>query len=66
MTPTQFINWLAEMKSASLARSDAACGRMLGKSADTIVRMKQDGTDLTVALACAALLHGLEPYKCNE
>ena len=63
MTAEQFTRWLAEMKSAGLARSDAECGRLLGKSPDTIVRMKRDGTDITVALACAAILAGLEPYQ---
>ena len=62
MTPTSFANWLAEMKSAGLSRSDAECGRMLGKSADTILRFKANGCDITTALACRALLHRLEPY----
>lgn len=59
----QFVQWLAEMKSAGLARSDAEAARMLGKSADMIVRYKKQGTDRTVALACRALLHRLEPYR---
>lgn len=62
MTPAQFTAWLAEMKSAGLARSDAECGRLLGKSADQIVRYKRAGADHTIALACRALLHRLEPY----
>lgn len=62
MTPTAFTNWLADMKSAGLARSDAECARMLGRSADQIVRYKQNGADRVVALACRALLHRMEPY----
>lgn len=62
MTPTKFTAWLAEMKSAGLARSDADCARLLGKSDDTVVSYKKRGTDRTVALACRALLHRLEPY----
>lgn len=62
MTPEQFVAWLAEMKSAGLARSDAECARLLGKSDDTVVTYKKRGTDRTVALACRALLHRLEPY----
>lgn len=58
----QFRNWLKAMREAGLATSDAECGRLLGKSADTIVRMKQNGADRTTALACRALLHRLEPY----
>ena len=63
MTPTSFITWLAEMKSAGLARSDAECGRMLGRSADQIVRYKHSGADNVIALACRALLHRLEPFR---
>lgn len=59
----QFIKWLSDMKAADLARSDAECGRMLGKTDDTIVRMKKLGTDRTTALACRALLHRMEPYS---
>lgn len=62
MTAADFTEWLAEMKSAGLARSDAECARLLGKSDDTVVSYKRKGTDRTVALACRALLHRLEPY----
>lgn len=62
MTAAAFIRWLAEMKAAGLGRSDAACARALGVSANTVVSMKRDGTDLRTALACRALLHRLEPY----
>lgn len=57
-----FTAWIAEMKAAGLARSDADCGRLLGKSDDTVVAYKRKGTDRTVALACRALLRRLEPY----
>ena len=50
------------MKSAGLARSDADCAKLLGKSDDTVVAYKRQGTDRTVALACRALLRRLEPY----
>lgn len=62
MTPAAFIDWLAAMKAAGLARSDAAAGRLLGVSANTVLEMKQRGADLRTALACRALLHRLEPY----
>lgn len=62
MTPTSFINWLADMKSAGLAKSDAECARLLGVSANTVVQMKERGGDLRTALACRALLHRMEPY----
>lgn len=62
MTADAFARWLAEMRSAGLARSDAAAGRLLGISADTVVRLKSSGADRRTALACRALLHRLEPY----
>lgn len=62
MTPAAFIKWLAAMKSASLAASDADCARMLGVSANSVVTMKKRGADLRTALACAALIYSLEPY----
>ena len=63
MTPASFTAWLAEMKSAGLARSDAECGRLLGISANTVVSLKREGADTRTALACRALLHRLEPYR---
>ena len=62
MTPETFTNWLAAMKSAGLARSDAECARLLGISANSVVAMKRNGADKRTALACRALLHRLEPY----
>jgi len=63
MSPAAFAHWLAEMKSAGLARSDAAAARMLGISANSVVSLKKNGADLRTALACRALLHRLEPYR---
>lgn len=54
--------WLIDMKVSGLASSDAECGRLLGLSPDTIVRMKEDGADKRTALACRALIHRMEPY----
>lgn len=63
MTPTAFTAWLANMRSAGLARSDAEAARLLGLSANSIVAMKRRGCDRRTALACRALLHRLEPYS---
>lgn len=62
MTSAAFIAWLADMKSAGLARSDAECARLLGISANSVVAMKKTGADRRTALACRALLHRMEPY----
>ena len=61
MTASAFCHWLAAMKAAGLARSDAHCGRLLGVSPNAIVTFKRRGGDVRTALACAALLAGIEP-----
>lgn len=63
MTAAAFIEWLAAMKDAGLARSDAAAARLLGVSANTVVEMKQRGADHRTALACRALFHRLDPWE---
>ena len=62
MTAHQFQQWLAAMKTAGLARSDAECGRLLGISANSVVTMKRRGCDLRTALACRALYHRLSAW----
>ena len=62
MNQLSFIKWLADMKSAGLARSDAECGRLLGVTANTVLAFKSKGADLRTALACRALLHRMDPY----
>lgn len=63
MTASAFVQWLADMKLAGLARSDAECARLLGVSANSVLALKQRGADRRTALACRALLHRLEPYE---
>ena len=63
MTAAAFNRWLSDMKLAGIARSDAACARLLGVSANTVVDWKAKGTDHRTALACAALLAGVSPYS---
>lgn len=63
MTPEAFVLWLAAMKTAGLARSDAAAARLLGVTPNTVVSMKRHGTDQRTALACRALIHRLEPWR---
>lgn len=62
LSPESFSQWLSDMKSAGLARSDAECARLLGMHVNSIVNMKAIGADRRTALACRALLHRLEPY----
>lgn len=62
MTGEDFTNWITEMKRLGLAASDIECGRYIGKSADTVVRMKKVGASITVALACAAVVNGIQPW----
>lgn len=60
MTPEAFHCWLAEMKSAGLAKTDAGCARLIGYR--DVIRQKESGGDYRLALACRAALHRLEPY----
>jgi hypothetical protein len=62
MRPEAFIAWLADMKAAGLARSDADCAKMLGISANGLLKRKKQGASLETSLACRALLHRMEPY----
>ena len=63
MTPASFCQWLAEMKYARLAKTDADCARLLGVSKNTIVTMKLKGADKRTALACSALIEHLAPFR---
>lgn len=60
ITPEAFNRWLTEVKNLGLARSDAAAARLLGYR--DVQTQKKNGGDHRLALACAAVLHGLEPY----
>jgi hypothetical protein len=62
MTSLAFNRWLADMKLAGLAKSDAAAARLLDLSPNAIVKIKRNGTDHRTALACAALLHKMGAY----
>ena len=62
MTPASFARWLAEMKLAGRARSDAECGRLLGITPRQVLNIKANGGTQQTALACAALLKKLKPY----
>ena len=62
MTPTDFTSWLAAMKAAGLASSDADCARLLGVHVNSIVNLKRGGADRRTALACQALINGMEPW----
>lgn len=62
MSGEAFCRWLEAAKAAGLIRSDAAAGRLLGVSSNSIVKMKVRGADLRTALACRAIFHRLEPW----
>ena len=63
MTGFEFKVWLAAMKQRGVAATDAECGAKIGKSPDTVVRMKKEGASYAIALACSAALLGLEPWN---
>lgn len=63
MTPDAFNRWLAEMQASGKARNESDCARALDHLPKNLHRLKQNGGDKRLALACAALLHGLRPYE---
>lgn len=63
MTKEDFQAWLMEIREQKLAETDIQSCDLLGISRRTLVRYKKYGAPLAVALACQAILDGLEPYK---
>lgn len=63
MSGEAFTKWCAEMQRAGLVKTDKEAGELLGRSQDRMVAYKRDGADVSIALACRALLHRLEPYS---
>ena len=66
MTADQFRQWLAAMKAAGHIRFDKQAADALGVSQESVRVWKRDGVtgdaSQRTALACRALLQGLEPY----
>lgn len=63
MEAEQFLKWLKRMKREDRIATDRDAARALGVTPNGILVLKKNGTDLRTALACAALLAGLKPYK---
>ena len=61
MTSDAFKRWLADMKSAGLAKSDADCARLLGYR--DVVIQKRNGGDQRLAMASTAALHRMQAYE---
>jgi hypothetical protein len=60
MNAESFCAWLLKSK-----LSDRAAARELGCSRNSIVQWRANGAPRYVALACAAILAGLEPYEAR-
>lgn len=54
--------WVFDMRKAGLARNEEDCASLLGVTLSTLLHYKKNGADQTIALACRALLHRMEPY----
>lgn len=63
MSGEDFAAWIEEMVSTGRVPAQADALILLGVSPNNATVMKQRGTKRSVALACAALLAGLEPYR---
>ena len=66
MTGPDFTAWLAAVKAAGLAQTEADALALLGYGPDQGIRWKRNGTSHAIALACAAVLAGLKPYGQGE
>ena len=62
MTSAEFKIWLAAMKKADLARSDAAAARLLGVSIKAIGHMKTSGTDRKTGRVCHVFMQTTEHH----
>lgn len=60
MNPAEFLQWMAAMRAAGRASSDTEVADLLGVTRVSIQNYKRNGTDRRTALACAALLAGLD------
>jgi hypothetical protein len=65
MSPDDFGIWLDLMVKSGRAKNKGACARLMGRTPQWVTYAQQVGTDTTVALACAALLAGLAPFKAE-
>lgn len=61
MSGDDFIYWLEAMRDKGM--NNGHCAALLGRGRQVISRFTPQGTDKVTALACAALLAGLQPYK---
>ena len=69
MSAADFSAWLDEMIRSGRASSKASCGRILGVSDNFVFRAERAGIGQTgrrTALACAAVLAGIEPYTGDD
>ena len=62
MTPESFLAWIKHMKLLGFASNKQKCAQALGVSEKTLYNWIEKGTDKRTALACKALINGLEPY----
>lgn len=66
MSGDAFAVWLNRMRETGRSRRDADSARALGVAPNTLVTWKGTGVDRRTALACAALLEGIDPFQSDE
>lgn len=66
MNANEFHDWLEAMMASGKAKTLKECAEMIGRTDQWISLAKSKGTDLTVALACNAVLHGLGPFQTES
>ncbi|WP_028746369.1 hypothetical protein [Rhizobium mesoamericanum] len=64
MSGEDFDVWLELMKRKGHNKGE--CARLLGRGHQWITFARHKGTDKAIALACAALLAGMQPFTAKE
>lgn len=62
MTAGDVLLWLERVLASGVAASETEAAELIGKSHDTLLRMKMRGADKTTALACNAVLSRIMPF----
>lgn len=62
MTAAQFTKWVAEMKEKQSVNK-TECASLLGCGRNQVTTWQKTGAPHYIALACAALVIRLEPYR---
>lgn len=66
MSGFEFQAWLEAMRVKGLIVTEGDAGDLLGRRKQWVSLAKAQGVDRMAALACAALLFGIEPFRSGR